>query len=152
MLDLSGLPLEPFGLDINRAAIAEAKAIVFPDRAACFVHADLREGIPFPPEFATVVANPLYADPGYYEQVNGKIRKLHLDGAVESLISSCWRALAPGGKLILWCYDGHVTEIARDYDALMAVMTSTRINLRELDSGPIRFWLSDRKRLMNQLP
>ena len=29
-----------------------------------------------------ILANPLYADHGYYEQVNGKITRLHADGSI----------------------------------------------------------------------
>ena len=145
LFDLSGLALEPFGLDINRDAIAEARAIVFPDHDARFVHADLREGIPFAQEFTTILANPLYADQGYYEQVEGKIQKLYLNGTIESFTLNCWRSVAPEGKLILWCYDGHVAEIADDYDAFISAMRSTGIPFHEFESGPVRFWISGRK-------
>ena len=147
--DLSGLRLEPSGVDINAAAIAEAKAVVFPDRPSCFVHADLRDGIPYRDEFATILANPLYADRGYYEQVGGKIQRLYLDGAIEALILQCWGRVAPGGKLILWCYDGHVAEIATHKDAFLAALTSTGIAFREVDSGPVRFWISGGKAMPN---
>src|SRR4051794_33613710 len=57
LCDLSGHQLQPYGADINADAVREARAATFPDRADCFAHADLRDGIPFPGPFATVLAN-----------------------------------------------------------------------------------------------
>ena len=143
--DLSGHRLEPFGADINADAIREAKAVIFPERADCFVHADLREGIPHPGPFRTVIANPLHADRGYAEQVDGKIPKLHLDGSLQAYIAACWRVVAPGGRLALWCYDGHIAEIAPQHAELNAAIAGTGVRVREFASGPVNFWLSEPK-------
>jgi SAM-dependent methyltransferase len=145
LFDLCGLALEPYGLDINRDAITEAKRVVFPEREDCFVHADLRDGIPFRREFATILTNPLNADQGYYEQVGGRIQRLHDAVAVERYVARCWRSVAPGGRLILWCYDGHVKEIARDYEAFLSAIMATSIEFRAAESGPVVYWISDRK-------
>jgi SAM-dependent methyltransferase len=148
--ELSGLPLEPYGLDINRDAIREARERTFPERAECFVHADLREGLPFARTFATILANPLYADPGYYEQVDGKIPRLHFDGSMERLIHTCWDALAPGGQLLLWCYDGHFAEIAPQIDDFRQMLNELNLGLTERPSGPVVFWESGEKGVKSQ--
>jgi SAM-dependent methyltransferase len=144
LCDLSGHRLQPFGADINADAIRQARTAMFPDRAGCFVHADLRDGIPFPGPFATVLANPIYADQGYYEQVAGKIPKLYLDGSVESFVGKCWNAVMPGGRLVLWCYDGHVAEIAPHQAEFRSALAATGVVFREMESGPVSFWLAER--------
>ena len=82
LYDLSGQALRPFGVDIREARIREAKATVFPEREACFVPGDLRDGVHHTGLFTTLIVNPLYADQGYYEQIDGKIQKLYLDGSI----------------------------------------------------------------------
>jgi tRNA1(Val) A37 N6-methylase TrmN6 len=146
LCDLSDRELQPFGVDINAAAIHQARTAVFPNRRDCFVHADLRDGIPFQRTFATILANPLYADQGYYEQVDGKIRNLYLDGSMEALIQTCRQSLSPGGQLILWCYDGHIVEIAPRRAAFNAMLAGTGVSFREVESGPVSFWVSECKK------
>src|SRR5262249_52773938 len=67
LCDLSGHLLQPFGVDIKEPSIHEAKTIVFPEREACFVQGDLRDGVHHNGPFATLIVNPLYADQGYSE-------------------------------------------------------------------------------------
>ena len=141
--DVSGVALEAYGEDINGEAIREAQRLTFPECPEHFVQADLREGIPFPRTFDTVLANPLYADQGYYEQVGGKIQRLHLDGSIEAFIARCWQAVAAGGRLILWCYDGHVREIDPFADGFAKALEKTGIKLTRQDSGPAVFWISE---------
>jgi SAM-dependent methyltransferase len=145
LCDLSGHELQPFGVDINAAAVHQARTAIFPNRPDCFIHADLREGMPFPGTFAAILTNPLNADQGYYEQVDGKIRKLHLDGSIEKFIRRCWQSVSPGGQLVLWCYDGHIVEIASCRAQFDAVLAGVGIAFREMESGPVNFWVSERK-------
>jgi SAM-dependent methyltransferase len=144
LCDLSGLPLQAFGVDIKESRIREAKTTVFPEREACFVQGDLRDGVHHAGHFATLLVNPLYADRGYYEQIDGKIPKLHLDGTIRALVLRCWQSVAPGGRLVLWCYDGHVVEIAAQLDEFRATLAATGLTFREIESGPVSFWLADR--------
>lgn len=144
LFDLSGQPLQPFGVDIKEPSIREAKAVVFPERAASFIQGDLREGLHHAGSFQTLMANPLYADRGYYEQVDGRIPRLYLDGSIPLLVGRCWRAVGPGGRLVLWCYDGHVAEIAPQLEEFRATLAATGLAFREFESGPVSFWLSDR--------
>jgi SAM-dependent methyltransferase len=143
--DLANIPLEPYGIDINPRAILEAKTVIFPERADSFAHADLRDGVFFQRRFDTILANPLYADPGYTEQVNGKIPRLHFTGGMRSLIVAAWAAVAAGGQLILWCYDGHFAEISPQLEEFRELLRSTGIGLAERVSGPVVFWASSRK-------
>jgi 23S rRNA A1618 N6-methylase RlmF len=131
-------------VDIKEPSIREAKTIVFPERHDCFILGDLRNGVHHTRSFTTVIVNPLYADQGYYQQVDGKILKLHLDGSVQALVIQCWRSVAPGGRLVLWCYDGHVAEIAAQMDEFRTTLAATSLPFRELVSGPVSFWISDR--------
>jgi tRNA1(Val) A37 N6-methylase TrmN6 len=144
LCDLSAYALLPFGVDIKEPSIREARTIVFPERAACFIQGDLRKGVHHTGSFATLIANPLYADQGYYEQVDGKIPKLYLDGSIPTLVKTCWQSVAPGGRLVLWCYDGHVAEIASQLEEFRAALASTGLAFQERESGPVTFWLSDR--------
>lgn len=144
LCDLSGHTLRPFGVDIKEARIREAREAVFPGREACFVQADLRGGVYHPGPFTTLLVNPLYADQGYYEQIDGKIPKLYLDGSMRALVMRCWESVAPSGRLILWCYDGHVVEIAPQLEDFRAMLAATKLAFREIESGPVNFWLCDR--------
>jgi SAM-dependent methyltransferase len=144
LCDLSGYSLQAFGVDTKEPSIREAKTLVFPEREARFIQGDLREGVPHPGSFATLLVNPLYADQGYYEQVDGKIQKLYLDGSIRRVVLKCWQSVAPGGRLVLWCYDGHVAEIAAQLDDFRASLAATGFMFREVESGPVSFWLSDR--------
>lgn len=133
---------EPYGIDLNRDAIAEARSAIFPHRPHAFLHADLRDPLPFEPNFDLVLANPLNGDRGYYEQVDGKIARLYFDGGIEALIQRCWSAVTLGGRLFLWCYDGHVEEIAPQMDRLRGTLEKFNCGLVEKDIGPIRTWQS----------
>lgn len=144
LCDLSGYSLQAFGVDIKRPSIHEAKTVVFPEREACFLQGDLRHGVYHRGPFATLMVNPLYADQGYYEQVDGKIPRLYLNGSIQALVTRCWQSVAPGGRLVLWCYDGHVSEIAAQLDDFRATLGATGLMFREIESGPVSFWLSDR--------
>lgn len=142
--DLSGHALEAFGVDIKATSIAEAKAVVFPEREVNFIQGDLRKGVHHLGPFTVLIANPLYADQGYYEQVGGKIPQLYLDGSIHRFVMRCWDAVALGGRLVLWCYDGHISEIAPQLDQFRAVLAGTGLTFQEVESGPVTFWLADR--------
>lgn len=144
LCDLSGLTLQPFGVDNKEARIHQAKTVIFAERPSSFVTGDLREGVYHRGSFAVLMVNPLYADQGYYEQVEGKIPRLHLDGSIESLVTRCWQSVARGGRLVLWCYDGHVAEIAAQLDDFRAALAKTGLTFQERESGPVTFWLVDR--------
>lgn len=147
LCDLSGLDLQPFGVDNKQARIDEARSIIFPEYSSSFVHGDLRDGIHHCGPFDVLMVNPLYSDPGYYEQVDGKIPKLHLNGSIEALVLRCWKEVAPGGRIILWCYDGHIAEIATQLDQFRDLLTGTGINFQEFESGPVTFWLAEQSAL-----
>lgn len=152
LCDHSGHALRPFGVDNKQDRIDEARTSIFPECPNSFVHGDLRDGIHHRGPFAVLMANPLYADQGYYEQVDGKIPKLHLNGTIEVLVLQCWKALAPGGRLILWCYDGHIAEIAPQIEQFRAVLSRTGITFREFESGPVTFWLAEQSPLRPGTP
>lgn len=133
---------EPFGVDLNRDAIEEARECIFPQRPDAFAQGDLRDEVPFALQFDLVLANPLNADQGYYEQVDGKIPKLYLDGRIETFVQKCWDVLKPGGVLFLWCYDGHVTEIAEYMYQLRTILNNFDVGFVEKDVGPVRSWRS----------
>jgi tRNA1(Val) A37 N6-methylase TrmN6 len=144
LCDLSGRALQPFGVDIKEPRIHEARTIVFPEYPSSFVQGDLREDVHHSGSFAVLMVNPLYADQGYYEQVDGKIQRLYLDGSVQVLVMRCWESVAPGGRLVLWCYDGHIAEIAAQLDDFRAALAGTGLTFQEVESGPVTFWLADR--------
>ncbi len=146
LCDLSGRALQPFGVDNKEPRIQEARTIVFPECPSSFVQGDLREGVHHRGSFAVLMVNPLYADHGYYEQVDGKIPRLYLDGSVAVLVKRCWESVAPGGRLVLWCYDGHIAEIAAQLDDFRTALAQTGITFQERASGPVTFLLADRPR------
>ena len=110
--DHSKHQLDCCGIDINDAAIKTAQTQVFPERPQSFSVGDVRTYDLRPGQYSLIVANPLYADPGYYDQPSGQIQRLHGDGLIARYVERCMAGLAQGGCLILFCYTEQLRQIA----------------------------------------
>lgn len=100
------------GVDINESAIRVAQSEVFPEQPQSFCSGDIRTYEPRPGQHAIIVTNPLYADPGYYEQQNGQIPRVSGEGFITQYIERCLAGLEKGGRLILFCYAEQLRQIA----------------------------------------
>ena len=110
--DHSPHALDCCGIDINPEAIRTAHTQVFPQRTHAFVVGDVRTCELPPGQHTLLLANPLYADPGYYEQQSGQIQRLYGDGFIARYLQRCRDALAKGGRLILFSYAEQLRQIA----------------------------------------
>jgi tRNA1(Val) A37 N6-methylase TrmN6 len=142
LYDHSNKHLLPYGLDIRTSAIEEAKRVIFPERAAFFLRSDLRQDIPFNNRFSTIIANPIYADKGYYEQKEGRLQSLYLDGSIEDLISRCYFSLDNEGVIVLWCYNRQIEEIGSQAQELEKhIFTSCCLKIQRIKTDIVVFWL-----------
>lgn len=144
--DLADFELSAYGFDLREFAIREAQQKVFPERANCFTVADMRQTLPFNQGFDYVLVNPLYADPGYSEQVGGKIVRLHFDGQMKALVERAWETVNAGGQLILWCYDGHVAEVGPQLAEFRRLIDSIGVGFTERGTTPVVLWTSAAKK------
>ncbi len=110
--DHSHHQLDCCGIDINAAAIQTAQAEVFPARRESFWVGDVRTYQPPPGQHALILTNPLYADPGYYEQQSGQIQRISGEGFIAQYAERCMSGLVEGGRLILFCYAEQLRQIA----------------------------------------
>lgn len=143
LCDFSAHDLLPAGIDTDEALIDQARTVVFPRHASGFQAADVRS-CDFGHGYDVLIANPLYADQGYYEQRQGLIVGLHADGSMARFVKRCFEALRPGGRLVLFCYRGQLHEIVpwrRAFDEELAV-----VPLRRLTPSPgrVSFFVADR--------
>jgi SAM-dependent methyltransferase len=104
--------LDCCGIDINEAAIQTAQTQVFPEQPQAFSVGDVRTYAPRPGQHSLILANPLYADPGYYQQQSGQIQRLSGEGFISQYVERCLAGLTHGGRLILFCYTDQLRQIA----------------------------------------
>ena len=100
------------GMDLNAAAIQTAQTLVFPERPQSFSVGDVRTYELQPGQHALILTNPLYADPGYYEQQGGQLLRIAGEGLITQYVERCLSGLAARGRLILFCYTEQLRQLA----------------------------------------
>lgn len=141
LLDHSPHALTPFGLDLDPRCISIARSSVFPEFAGNFFVGDLRNVNFIGSPFQTVLANPVCANPAFYEQNDGRTKYLYRDSSIYRFVRDCYQQVGAGGRLILFCYEEEVRGIP-DFASII------NHEMRELDViehtsslDRVKFWV-----------
>lgn len=142
--DHSPHALDPSGIDLNAEAIRIAQTMIFPDRGQDFLVADVRSCELRAGHYALIITNPIYADPGYYEQSDGQIRQLRGEGLITRYVQRCVEALAPGGRLILFIYPEQAQQLAPFRAAFDRELAGLVSRVHSSPAADLTFLLLDR--------
>jgi len=133
----------PMGMESKPECISTARQRVFPSHAENFQQGDLLHLRQPPMALDLLITNPLYADEGYRQQdEKGRIRGLRLDGSIQSAVARWISWLAPGGRLVLFCYPGQMAEIAPQHDGLRTALSRVA-DFREFRYEEATFFVFD---------
>lgn len=142
--DHSPHALDCSGIDLNGEAIRIAQALVFPEHARQFFVEDVRSCELQASHYALVITNPIYADPGYYEQSDGQIRQLRGEGLIARYVRRCVEALAPGGRLILFLYPEQTRQLAPFRETFDRELTELAPRVQISPAADLTFFLIER--------
>jgi len=134
----------PFGVDCSPHLIHRARTEIFPDLQDQFQVADILTYDFAEAPFALIITNPLYADQGYREQIDGRIQKLAADGSIRRYVHRCFENLAENGRLILFCYHSQLEEIRDDRSLLERELSRLDFKKDDRDLQPVTFFLAEK--------
>jgi tRNA1(Val) A37 N6-methylase TrmN6 len=144
LVERSGRTLKPYGIEADARRVEEARRSIFPQWPGSVREGDLKTCAYRGGPFDLIIANPLYANPGYDEQVGGKIRRLDPDGSIDAFVKRCHERLGRRGRLVLFCYAGQLKEIEPFREILDRGLSSIPFRTIPSKNGAVTFFVADR--------
>jgi SAM-dependent methyltransferase len=141
ILEHSSHAIVPFGVDLDRRAIEVARTLVLPGYADNFLVSDIRNLVHPSRPFDIVLTNPVYANKGYYEQIDGKIQRLHPDGSIRRFVEHCMTHRASHGQLIMYCYEEEYQRIPNFWAVFNDETTEYELTHRLSELGRAAYWV-----------
>lgn len=140
LVEHAGHDLVPYGVDLDAAAVDVARTVVLLAYAANFQVEDVRRPR-FGVSFDIVVTNPVFANPGFHEQADCIIQKLHPDGSIRKYIDHCLSLLSPNGDLILYAYEEEYRRVGNFHQVFNREVEGLDLQHSVAELGRAAYWM-----------